>query len=98
MVAFRSQPVSHAADDLVGLRAIQRPGLAVGAEYRDLHHDLLRYGLGCILDHQRDLAVSRLGLGDDVAELDARINLLELLPIDRLDDLAGLEFACRLGG
>jgi hypothetical protein len=76
--------VGEAADDLIGFRAIERPGLAEGAEDGDLHGN----GSRQVLDGELKHAVGGLRFLKDLAELDARIDVLESLPVDRLDDLA----------
>ena len=85
--------ICNAANDLVRLRAVERPGLAVGPKHRNLHRDRL----GLALDGELEQAIGCLRRGEDSAQLDARVNVLELLPVDRLDDLPLLEFPGRGG-
>ena len=85
--------ICNAANDLVRLRAVERPGLAVGPKHRNLHRDRL----GPALDGELEQAIGCLRRGEDSAQLDARVDVLELLPVDRLDDLALLEFPGRGG-
>ena len=99
IVAGLRQPVRLVAHDLCRLRTVERPGLAVGAQHRNVYNNLIGcLGVRRLLDHELDDAVRGLGLRDDGAELDARINVLELLAVDRLDPLADLDLAGGLGG
>lgn len=68
------------------------------AEHRDLHNHHFRLGLRRVLDHQLDRAVASLGRGDDLPELDARVDGGELLAVDRFNELAHLKLAGGLGG
>ena len=88
-----SDKVGEIPDDLVGFRAIHGPGLAVGSHHRDVDGDFAG-----ILDFEDDFPVLGLGLGDDVAEDDARIDFFEHFAVDALDDLAFLQLAGFLGG
>ena len=79
--------VGETADDFFRLRAIERPGLAVGPKHRNVDDD----GLYFCLDGKLEHAVGGLGFREDVAKLDARVDVLEGLAVDCLDDLAFLE-------
>ena len=87
------QHLGELADDLVGLRAVERPGLAVAPHHRDGDDHL-----SLALDLEADRAVAGFRLGDDVAEDLARVALLEDLAVEALDDLARLELAGLRGG
>ena len=92
--ALGLDPVGHVTHDLVGLFALERPRLAVRTELRDLDDDLLCLRiLGC-LDHKPDLAVGSLSISDDLCKLDARVDILEDLPVNALDLLSFLKLAC----
>jgi hypothetical protein len=75
----------------------QRPGVAVRAQRLELHDDLPRRAVGLVRDDHFHPAVRGLGLGDHVAELDARVDVRQRLAVDRVDDHARLESAGLLG-
>ena len=87
------QEVGQLANDLVRLRAVERPGVAVAAQHRNLHGDIAE-----VPDLQNHLAVGGFRPGDEVAEDDAGVNLLEGGAVDAFDNLAFLQFASSCGG
>ena len=88
----------HLPDNAIGLLTVQRPGLAVGAEYRNLHHDFLRLSILIIPNHKLDHTIAGFGLGNDVAQDLARVHILEYATIDAVDQLTLLQHPGRRGG
>ena len=80
--------IGRTAYNLVGLRAIERPGLAVAPQHRNLHSDRL----GFALDGKLEQAIGCLCRGKDFPQLDTRINVGQFLSINRFDNLVLLEF------
>jgi len=90
--------VGEVANDPLRLRAVQRPGLAVGTENRDLDDHLFGLGVRRVFDHELHHTVGGLGCGQDLGELDSRVDVLEFLPVDRFDNLTSLQLTSRRRG
>ena len=74
-------------DDLIRLGTIQRPGLAVGSQNGNFHRHRLRYALNGQFNH----AICSFGFCQNLSQLNPRIDIRQLFPVDPLDDLPLLQ-------
>ena len=76
--------VGHLPHDLVGFWAVKRPRLTVRSKHGHLH----RNGRGHTSDGEFQQAISSFRLSEQLAELNARIDIGQLTAIDAINDLS----------